>query len=668
MDNQLNKKRLPVREVAVLIPAFVFTLSILIARTHVGYQPMSQFFWFGGNNENQLVDTYCYYKQIAVCAAAFLAVCAVVFRYFKYDFKFKKSFVYIPCAVYLLFVLLSFVFSDYKYFALRGMNDHFQGIFALLSYMVMIVFILNNADSEIGVKAIVFTALFAAAVLGCLGITQATGHDFFQTVIGQKLITPNTDMGNGLTAWQMIDLLSATGQQAYEYRFTAGQVYQTVFNINYVPFYLTLLVPLAAMLCVRFMAVEKKNYLLGILCCGLFGLFLYNFFAANSASGYFGLAAIVLGGLIVFNKRIIKWIKPLLCLVLVAALVMGLLVDRWLPEVKSKFTEGSRLILNLTADTAYAGNMPEHFSTDFTNAPGSIKPVIDYISTEEGKLVFSINGDPIVVTRNSEEKRYDIVDGSGEQILLGTKKDAPGIYELLDTRFHDYVYMQMGESDGFTYIIFNTPSREWQFRYTGEEFLYRTPVGGETGLKKVEVSSLIEDMRFGSWRGGIWNTTVPLLKENLLWGFGPDCFTIAYPQGNYAGMYSTGWDIEGTLVVDKAHNMYLQIWVETGLIALLAWIGIALTYLIGAIKYFRKRGLADTVDFINGGIFLGILGFLATGFFNDGSVNTWPMYFTMLGTGLAINARDSWPDPKAEAASSEPAVDASGEDEAMPVM
>jgi len=30
-------------------------------------------------------------------------------------------------------------------------------------------------------------------------------------------------------------------------------------------------------------------------------------------------------------------------------------------------------------------------------------------------------------------------------------------------------------------------------------------------------------------------------------------------------------------------------------------------------------------------------------FFNDGSVNTRPMFYTMLGTGLAINMRDKWP-------------------------
>lgn len=64
---------------------------------------------------------------------------------------------------------------------------------------------------------------------------------------------------------------------------------------------------------------------------------------------------------------------------------------------------------------------------------------------------------------------------------------------------------------------------------------------------------------------------------------------------------------------------------------------------MGAVKQFRKRGFVDFCDFVNGGIFCGICGFLAVAFFNDGSVNTMPMFYTMLGTGLAINMRDKWP-------------------------
>ena len=86
-----------------------------------------------------------------------------------------------------------------------------------------------------------------------------------------------------------------------------------------------------------------------------------------------------------------------------------------------------------------------------------------------------------------------------------------------------------------------------------------------------------------------------------------------------------------------------QYWVNTGLISLLAWLTMVGYYLVGAVKQFRKRGFVDFCDFVNGGIFCGICGFLAVAFFNDGSVNTMPMFVCVLGTGLAINMRDKWP-------------------------
>ena len=94
-----------------------------------------------------------------------------------------------------------------------------------------------------------------------------------------------------------------------------------------------------------------------------------------------------------------------------------------------------------------------------------------------------------------------------------------------------------------------------------------------------------------------------------------------------------------------------QYWVNTGLISLLAWRTMVGYYLVGAVKQFRKRGFVDFCDFVNGGIFCGICGFLAAAFFNDGSVNTMPMFACELGTGLAINMRDKWPGVEKEVAS-----------------
>lgn len=59
-----------------------------------------------------------------------------------------------------------------------------------------------------------------------------------------------------------------------------------------------------------------------------------------------------------------------------------------------------------------------------------------------------------------------------------------------------------------------------------------------------------------------------------------------------------------------------------------------------AANRFGRHGLVNFCGFVNGGIFCGVIGLLAVAFFNDGSVNTMPMFYIMPGTGLAIHMRN----------------------------
>ena len=133
-----------------------------------------------------------------------------------------------------------------------------------------------------------------------------------------------------------------------------------------------------------------------------------------------------------------------------------------------------------------------------------------------------------------------------------------------------------------------------------------------------------------------------MLKHNVIKGSGADTYSFAFPQNDYVTLYNCFEGGQMTLVTDKAHNLYMQYWINTGLISLLAWLALVGYYLVGAVRTLKKRGFVDFSDYVNGGIFCGIIGFLATAFFNDGSVNTMPMFYTMLGVGLAINAKDKW--------------------------
>lgn len=91
-------------------------------------------------------------------------------------------------------------------------------------------------------------------------------------------------------------------------------------------------------------------------------------------------------------------------------------------------------------------------------------------------------------------------------------------------------------------------------------------------------------------RGYIWSRTIPILPDYLVLGAGPDCFLYEFPQDDILGkLYAYG---TGSIVVDKPHNLYLQIFVNEGGIALLAFLAVA--YLIYGTAFVCTAGIGRT--------------------------------------------------------------------------
>lgn len=637
MKNGLNK-RSRVSEFVYLLPVFVFTLSILLVRAHLFSMPLTDIYWSSATDSSTITDLFNFWKAMAILCAGGLAFLFAVLGYFREQIRFKKSFLYVPALVYAAFVLISLAFSDYKYFALRGMEEHFEGTAVLLVYMVMVFFLFNAVDSERRLKMVVSCALIAVLILGILGALQATGNDFFKTAVGQKMISPNYILDTGVKFWDMIDMLAEQGQTAFSFTFDeVNQVYQTVYNPNYVPFYLILLLPVCWIFFCHGTGKETSRIAKVTAICVfvIYILALYSFICAYSQSGYFGLVAAAVTALIVFRKHLKKWAKPLLCLILVSALVFGVLADRWLPEVKGIFGE----VYSSLFEDVYADTLD---SAQFTNAPASVPANIEYFDCKDGCLLAGIEGSVLRIARDEEHSGFIITDGDGGQLYMTTIEGEEGNFQILDERFHDYIKLSMSKLNGDVYISILTNSTIWSFRYENGSFLYHNQVGKDVPLTIVDHSSLFSDYTFGSNRGLIWDTTIPMLKHYIFTGAGADTFTFVYPQNDYVTKYKLLGPLGLMQVTDKAHNLYMQYWVNTGLISLLAWLALVGYYLVGSMKSFRKRGLEDFSDYMNGGIFCGIIGFLFVALFSDGSVNTMPMFYTMLGTGLAVNAKDKW--------------------------
>lgn len=95
--------------------------------------------------------------------------------------------------------------------------------------------------------------------------------------------------------------------------------------------------------------------------------------------------------------------------------------------------------------------------------------------------------------------------------------------------------------------------------------------------------------------------------------------------------------------------MFLQIAIQTGGISLLAFLAIFVIYFVESFRmYFRKTAYRSS-EIFGIGILLGTFGYLVTGLANDSTVCVAPVYWCLLGVGMAVNRYNRNREEKKEA-------------------
>jgi len=156
-------------------------------------------------------------------------------------------------------------------------------------------------------------------------------------------------------------------------------------------------------------------------------------------------------------------------------------------------------------------------------------------------------------------------------------------------------------------------------------------------LEEVESWGFEGKEMLASKRGYIWSRTIPLLDDVLLTGYGPDTFAIFFPQEDVLGKLK--YFNLAKKIVDKPHNMYLQIWVNTGLISLIAVITLFIVYFIkNSFKYYKVK--FNTYYYKIGiGLFVAFFAYLVAALFNDSNISVAPVFWTILSLGITAQLK-----------------------------
>ena len=634
-----------------LAPAAFFTaFVIIIVRLYNYSREMSEYYWSSGSSK--LVDFFSHYKVVAIVICAVLALLLLAYRLFVQNFYIKRSVLYIPALVYLVFVLLSYAFSPVKDIAWMGWNDRFEGTLILMCYIFMAFYIMNIVNSEKNVKMIIYPLGVSSFILSLLGISQALDKDFFRTTIGQKLIVPNSQLESGATAWQAIDQAAEKGEQFLKFTFQNKEIYQTVYNINYVSFYLTLLIPIFGLLFIH----EKQSIVKKIAWGVLFALNLFNLIGSASSSGLLGMFVVVILAIAVFNKKIITWWKPLVILLVITIAIGGITLERWSSELayaisgavghsKQSSSPASGAGGNNSANgqssadsenstlSATSGNTSST-ATSETRAQDSGHK-FDYFSNKGDTVTVSLDGN--VATIDMSQENQITMSGRDKKSIEITQDSGSGVISIDDDKFKDMTITPTEDEEGkqILSIGLKGEKQKWNFTKTDDGVMLVNDLGNTVKMENIPHWGFKDNPKFGSGRGYIWSRSFPLLKDTIILGHGADTYCVYFPHKDYVGKYNTNWNIN--MVVDKPHNMFIGIAINTGLISLLALLAFFGMYIVQSFRLYFRHEMKSFMAFAGAGIFLGICGFLVSGLVNDSSVSVMPMFYGLLGTGIAIN-------------------------------
>jgi len=362
----------------------------------------------------------------------------------------------------------------------------------------------------------------------------------------------------------------------------------------------------------------------------LTAMLVFNLIGSSSAGGFLGVGIAVLAAIIVLYKKILSWWKPVAVLAVIILFVGGITFDRWLPKL-TRAVKGTLLTdSQLTAGTASESRRHIDYM-EVISLENTIKLGID-----GNELTFALHN------KNGIISGLSVLDANGSLVALDNPNEGQNIqsqnkYYLNDSRFKGCAFRIVRNNNGNNYLVISTDDQDWIHIITNDGLYYVNVFGKRTEIKKIEAIGFKKNQRFGSGRGYIWARTIPMMKDTILIGRGADTFCIYFPQNDYAGKYNAGFELNN--IIDKPHNMYMLMSVGTGGISLAAFLSLLAVYFAQSFSIYRNGKFDSFIESVGLGIFLGILGFAVSGLVNDSTVSVMPLFYGLLGTGIAINIR-----------------------------
>ncbi len=589
-----------IKEILYVIPLalIVGVTPLIVHYKKIKLNKVVASYWIRDYN----TDFFSYYKMWAFLIFTLLALISF-YIYIKQEKKIKKTFYYIPIALYMLMIVISTIFSECKETSLYGFPDRFEGMPVLLAYMLVLLIAINLLNSKRQIKFLLIILLISAVIIGIIGLYQFFGMDFSQSLLAKKLMLP---------ASEFEEIVSKI-----KFRFDKQDlVYGTLYNPNYVGSYFVMLFILTFVMYL-FAGKRESKVLYGAICLLMFANWLGSLSRAGIIGGIFSLFILAFLLKDELRKRWRSLFVIFICFIVVFALM----------DVCSGGVL-RREFLSLGKETKIAMEGKTAKIQDIKNEDGFLKFI-----TIDNQLKISFN----------ESEKINFSDSQGNNLdynIKQAKEDEENFIYIDNKEYKKFKFKLINHDTGNAKLLelyYGKKQANFIINPKSNSFFIIGIRGNVYPIKEVESWGFIGKERFASGRGYIWSRSLPLLKKTMIKGFGPDTYAIYFPQHDVVGKFKSLSTV--ATIVDKPHNMYLQIAINTGIISLIAVIILFGVYFFRSLKIYWNNDFNNWFSRAGIAIFGAFTGYAVAGIFNDSTISVAPVFWTLLGIGLMIELK-----------------------------
>lgn len=580
--------KIPVKTFPVI---FLFVLLPLCVQMTFVKTGLTSYAWFPDAEETS--DFFLYYRSLLFQTLCGVMTLLLLISYFlKKRWCLPKSFLLL--FLYGLLCLLSAFFSINPRFSFGGIMEHYESVWVLLGYMICIIYCYQCSDSVKYLPFLMAAVLTGIALEVTFGLSQLMGMDLLNTSFMKQLFIPDA---------------LASYRETLEFRFqedTFRRVYMTLYNPNYAGSYCALFLPI----CISMIFYWRAGILK--LLCGVLSLLLF-------------LCLIFCG-----SKTAV-----LSLLLVLAVFILLLTRQSGKKAIRGLLLFSGVLFLIGSADFALGSHFYRYLKTSLDTSGEPY--LLEQVQPSSHGVFFTYNHQTYLLSLEASSNLPCVTDSRQNPVALF--KDPHQNLYLPQEETLDGLSFSSFEENEISYVQFTYQDIPWYFTNETENgcYSYVTIYGKQDEIRKADSIFPSGFDHFFTYRGYTWGRTIPLLKNTILLGTGPDTFILAFPQDDYLAR-SRQDTLFFNQLLTKPHNMYLQTGIQTGLCSLAALLAFYILYIKTFLNSLKKRKQAafSPLQSLSVGLFLGIIGYLLTGVANDSTLCVAPLFFGILGIAFRL--------------------------------